>query len=89
MATPTISSYDLINKLKRTPAQISIFKLLELSPLHKEILKKSLRTTNIPMDVDDDKFQDMMNHISSSHYLTFSKENYKSLSHPHNLALHI
>ena len=31
----------------------------------------------------------MVNHIASSHYLSFSKEDDKSLSHPHNLALHI
>ena len=31
----------------------------------------------------------MVNHISSPHYLTFSEEDDRALSHPHNLALHV
>ena len=31
----------------------------------------------------------MVNHISTPHYLSFSEKDDKSLSHPHNLALHI
>ena len=31
----------------------------------------------------------MVNYISSPHYLTFLEEDDKSLSHPHNLSLHI
>ena len=31
----------------------------------------------------------MVNHISSPHPLTFSEEDDKAHSHPHNLALHI
>lgn len=31
----------------------------------------------------------MVNHISTPHYLSFSKEDDKTLSHPHNLTLHI
>ena len=31
----------------------------------------------------------MVNHISSPHHLTFSKEDDQAPSHPHNLALHI
>lgn len=69
--------------------QISIFELLELSPLHKDILEKALRSTNVPIDIDVEWFQAMVNHISSPHYLTFSKEDDQSLSHPHNLSLHL
>ena len=31
----------------------------------------------------------MVNHIASPHYLSFSKEDDKYLSHPHNISLHI
>lgn len=89
MAPSALSSYDLVHQLQRTPTQISIFELLELSPLHKEILEKALRTTNVPTNIDPDQFQAMGNHISSPHYLSFSAEDDTSLSHPHNLALHI
>ena len=89
MTPIAISSYDLVHQLQRTPAQISIFELLKLSPLHKEILEKALCMENVPNDIDPDKFQAMVNHISSPHYLYFSPEDDQSLSHPHNLALHI
>ena len=57
--------------------------------MHKDILEKSLRSTNVPTDIDAERFQAMVNHISSPHYLTFSEEDDQALSHPHNLALHI
>ena len=72
-----------------TPVQISKFKFLELSPLHKEILEKALRTTYVPTYIDVEWFQATANNISSPYYLTFLKEDEKYLSHPHNIALHI
>ena len=89
LITSKSPNYDLVNQLRRTPAQISIFELLELSPLHKDILEKALRSTNVPTDIDAERFQAMVNHISSPHYLTFSEEDDRALSHPHNLTLHI
>ena len=52
----TMSSYDLVHQLQKTPAQISIFELLELSPLHKKILEKSLHAMCVPPNLDPDKF---------------------------------
>ena len=73
VATPSLSSYYLVNQLQRTTTRISIFEL-ELSPLHKEILKKSLRIANVHTRIDVEWFQAMVNHISSPHYLTFFEE---------------
>lgn len=75
--------------MQHTLAQISIFELLELSPLHKDILEKALCFANVPMDIDAKKFQAMVNHISSPHYLIFFEEYERALSYPHNLALHV
>lgn len=44
---------------------------------------------NVPNNLDVYQFQGMVNHITSPHYLTFSKDDDKALSHPHNLSLHI
>lgn len=52
VATLSISIYDLVSQLQRTHAQILIFELLEISPLHKEILEKALCTSNFPMNTD-------------------------------------
>ena len=51
-----MSSYDLVQQLQKTPVQISIFELLELSPLHKEILEKALCVVSVPPNIDLDKF---------------------------------
>ena len=78
-----------MSQLQWTPTQISIFKLLELSPLYKEILEEALCATSVPIDINAKRFQAMVNHIATPHYLTFSEVDEKSLSHLHNLALHI
>lgn len=78
-------SYNLVDQLQRTPDQISIFELLEFSPRHKHVLKDALCTANVPNNIDVDQFQNMVNHLASPHYLTFSEEDDKALSHPHNL----
>lgn len=44
---------------------------------------------NVPNNLDVNQFQNMVNHIVSPHYLSFLEEDDKSLSHPHNIALHI
>ena len=89
MGPSAVSSYDLVHQLQKTPTQISIFELLELSPLHKEILEKALCVASILQNIELDKFQALVNHIFVPHYLSFSEEDDKSLSHPHNLTLHI
>ena len=50
-----MSSYDLVHQLQKTLAQISIFELLELSPLHKEILEKALHVVSVPQNIDPNK----------------------------------
>ena len=44
---------------------------------------------NVSKNLDVDQFQNMVNRIASPHYLSFLEEDDKSLSHPHNLSLHI
>ncbi len=75
------SNYNIVDQLQRTPAQISIFELLELSPRHKQILEDALCMVNVPNNLDIDQFQNMVNHIASPHYLSFSEEDDKSLFH--------
>lgn len=64
--------YSIVKQLKRTNAQISIFELLKISSTHKEILDKALLTTNVPKDLDIDRFQSMVGYLTFPHYLTFS-----------------
>ena len=62
-------NYNLVDQFQRTPTHISIFELLELPLRHKQVLENALCMENIPNNLD--KFQNMVNHIASPHYLTF------------------
>lgn len=88
-SSSAMSTYDLVNQLQHTLTQISIIELLELSPLHKEILEKALRVASVPIDIDANEFQAMVNHISTPHYPKNLEEDDKARSHPHNHVLHI
>ena len=83
------ASYSILDQLQRTSAQITIFELLKISPAHREILNKALSEANVPKDLDLNRFQSMVGHLTSPHYLSFSEEDDHSLSHPHNNPLHI
>lgn len=59
------NSYNVLDQLKKTPAQISIMELLKISPTHKKILEEALASYTIPTDLDADQFQAMVEHIST------------------------
>lgn len=40
---PQTSSFNVVDQLKKTPAQISLFELLHISPSHIKILDKALQ----------------------------------------------
>lgn len=88
-STSSSKQYNLVDQLQRTPAQISILELLKLSPTHKEILEKALVETNVPLNLEVDKFQNMVGHLFYPHCLSFPKQDDMSLNHPQNLPLHI
>lgn len=78
-----------MDQLQKTLAQISILELLKLSPNHKEILQKSLLETNIPIYLEEEKFQNMVGHLITPHCLSFSEQDDMSITHPQNFLLHI
>jgi hypothetical protein len=83
------SQYNIVDQLKKILAQISILKLLKKFPAHKEILEKALMEINVPNDLEVCKFEAMVEHLISLHFLSFSKYDETSHSHPHNIVLHI
>lgn len=66
-----------------------MLELLDISPAHKNILNQALLVENVPRDLDVDKFQSIVEHLTSPPSLTFSKKCDISISHPHNQPLHI
>ena len=83
------ASYSILDQLQRTNAQISIFEFLKISPAHRQILDKALTEANVPQDLDLERFQSMVGHLTSPYYMSFSEEDDNSLSHLHNQPLHI
>ena len=49
-------NYYLVDQFQRTPTQISIFELLELSSRHKQVLEDALHMANIPNNLGFDQF---------------------------------
>lgn len=45
-----VGSYNVVEKLNKTPTQISLFQLLCISPNHKDILDKALQDSVLARD---------------------------------------
>lgn len=83
------NQYNIVDQLQKIPAQISILKLLKISPAHKDILEKALVDTTVPTNLEFCQFQAMVGHLTVPHCLSFSENDDASLTHPHNTTLHI
>jgi hypothetical protein len=86
---PNATSYSVLEQLKWTNTQISIFELLKILLAHRQILDKALIEANVPQDLNLERFQSMIGHLTSPYLMTFSEEEDNSLSHPHNQPLHV
>lgn len=85
----TDTSYSILDQLQQTNDQIMIFELLKILAAHRKILDKALIEENVPQDLDLDRIQSMVGHLTSPYYMSFFKEDDNSLSHLHNQQLHI
>ena len=66
-----------------------IFELLKISPAHRWFYDKVIIEANVPQDLDLDKFQSMVDHLTSPYYMSFSKEDDNSPSHLYKKKLYI
>lgn len=87
--TPLPKQYNLVDKLDKMPALISILELLHLSPSYKTILDQALQEAFVPTNLNTDQFQAMVGSLKSSPCLTFTKSDNTSFEQPHNASLHI
>lgn len=87
--TPANANYSILDQLQCTNALITIFDLLKILPTHRQILDKALVEENVPKDLNLNWFQSMVGHLTSPHYISFSKEDDHLLSHSHNAPFHI
>lgn len=85
VSSSSMSNYKLVNQLLKTPAHISIFKLLQISLEHKEILTKAL----VPNGLDMSRFQNMVSNLVAPHCVSFSAQDDMFFIQPQNSPLHI
>jgi len=64
--------YDLVQQLNKTPAQISIMRLLLDSDKHKDVLMKILGDTHMPDDISPEQLETVMSIIATPKAISFS-----------------
>ncbi|RDX70170.1 hypothetical protein CR513_50609, partial [Mucuna pruriens] len=79
----------MLDQLHKTPAQISLLSLLINSESHHELLLKVLNNAHILHYITPEKFGGIINNITASRHLSFSKEEVSTKGRSHNQSLHI
>lgn len=76
-------------RLEKTPAKISILKLLKVSSIHKYILYKILQGSGVSIDIDPSHLQAMVGNIDQNDGISFDQSEFPLNNHTQNLSLYI
>lgn len=86
---PSITSnYNMVDQLKWTATQISLFELLLISLAHKVVLDKALQDLVIARDIDENTFQSMVGNLAASK-VAFIEQDIPTKWPMHNDPLHL
>lgn len=66
--------YDIIEQLKKTRADISLWELIQDSPLHCEAILKILQGAFVSKEISSERLAEMIDLITTPQILTFSEE---------------
>ncbi|XP_027171525.1 uncharacterized protein LOC113771103 [Coffea eugenioides] len=83
------SEYNVIEKLSKSPAQISMLDLLFSSDVHRDALIEVLTKAQIPRDISVDNFSHVVGSVLFTKQITFSDEELPAEGIGHNKALYI
>ncbi|XP_027157539.1 uncharacterized protein LOC113759173 [Coffea eugenioides] len=83
------SEYNVIEKLSKSPAQISMLDLLFSSDVHRDALIEVLTKAQIPRDISVDNFSHVVGSVLFTKQITFSGEELPAEGIGHNKALYI
>jgi len=83
------SEFKIIKQLNKTPARVSLLKLLMSSEPHRALLVKVLNETLESQDISVEGFEGIVNNITTNNYLTFTKEDIPIKGQGNNRALHV
>ncbi|XP_027100965.2 uncharacterized protein [Coffea arabica] len=83
------SEYNVVEKLSKSPAQISMLDLLFSSDMHRDALIEVLTKAQIPRDISVDNFSHVVGNVLFTKQITFSDEELPAEGIGHNKALYI
>ncbi|XP_027151907.1 uncharacterized protein LOC113751963 [Coffea eugenioides] len=83
------SEYNVVEKLSKSPAQISMLDLLFSSDRHRDALIELLTKAQIPKDISVDNFSHVVGNVLFTKQITFSDEELPAEGIGHNKALYI
>lgn len=83
------SNFNVVDQLKKTPTQISLFELLRISPTHRAILDKALQDSIVFRDMDEILLQAMVGTIIASSRVAFTEKDIPTYRIRHNDPLHL
>ncbi|XP_071926130.1 uncharacterized protein [Coffea arabica] len=83
------SEYNVLEKLSKSPAQISMLDLLFSSDMHRDALIEVLTKAQIPRDISVDNFSHVVGNVLFTKQITFSDEELPAEGIGHNKALYI
>ncbi|XP_071939158.1 uncharacterized protein [Coffea arabica] len=81
------SEYNVVEKLSKSPAQISMLDLLFSSDMHRDALIKVLTKAQIPKNISVDNFSHVVGNVLFTKQITFSDEKLPAEGIGHNKAL--
>nr|XP_027101487.1 uncharacterized protein LOC113722282 [Coffea arabica] len=83
------SEYNVVEKLSKSPAQISMLELLFSSDVHRDALIEVLTKAQIPRDISVDNFSHVVGSVLFTKQITFSDDELPVEGIGHNKALYI
>nr|XP_027086647.1 uncharacterized protein LOC113708386 [Coffea arabica] len=83
------SEYNVVEKLSKSPAQISMLDLLFSSDMHRDALIEVLTKAQIPKDISVDNFSHVIGNVLFIKQITFSDEELPAEGIGHNKILYI
>ncbi|XP_070021728.1 uncharacterized protein [Nicotiana sylvestris] len=86
MKTP---DYEIIDQLRKSPAQVSLLSLLMNSTEHQKVLIKTLNEAYIPIETTVEQLERMAERFFTINQISFSKNDLPPKGATHNKALHL
>ncbi|XP_027076953.1 uncharacterized protein [Coffea arabica] len=83
------SECKIVEQLDRMPTQTSFLNLLLTSELYRETLLKILNETQVPKDIPEDKFSNLVGNVFAANHIAFSDDDLTAEEIGHNRALYI